>query len=89
MIKLDLAPIAFQPRTLKALPKEGQRLRAVACKAGELWQGTQRVQYRVGDTYLGVVAAVSEDGLIDIYTDEGLNLRIYSRDRAFEIKIIE
>jgi hypothetical protein len=89
MISSDLARIEFQPRKLKALPGLGQRLQVTAQKAGELWQDSRRLRYRAGDVYTGEVTGVGADGLIDLRTDDGEELRIYSRDKAFELKVLD
>ncbi|NTV62125.1 MAG: hypothetical protein HGA65_01140 [Oscillochloris sp.] len=86
MKKLDLVNITLQPRRSRGLPQVGQQIRLTACKDGEIWQGSRRFSYRSGQVYLGVVMAVAEDGLIDLRTEEGQELRLYQRDTAFEFE---
>ncbi|MEI7768669.1 MAG: hypothetical protein WCI67_01710 [Chloroflexales bacterium] len=89
MIKLELAPVGSRSQRAKALPRAGQRVRLTVHSAVELWQANLRVQYRAGEVYEGTVAAVIDDGLVDLRTDGGQQMRIYARDAAFEFESLE
>ncbi|NNJ11286.1 hypothetical protein EKD04_013170 [Chloroflexales bacterium ZM16-3] len=86
MINLELTPITPRRRGARALPAAGQRLRVAMRSQIELWQGNQRVMYYAGDAYEGTVAAVDDDGLLDLLTDDGEQMRIYAHDPAFELE---
>jgi hypothetical protein len=89
MIKLDLAPPAPRMRGGRALPAEGQRVQVTVCRGAELWQGSRRVQYHEGDCYVGSVAAVADDDLLDLLLDDGQPMRVYARDSWFELEPLE
>jgi hypothetical protein len=89
MMKLGLAPIVLQPtRRARGLPNVGQRIEVSVCNELELWQGAQRVQYRVGEVFVGTVMAVVDNELLDLLTDSGEQVRIYAREAAFEIETL-
>jgi hypothetical protein len=89
MFNLGLAPIEFRPRRSRALPREGQRVRITVDKEVELWQGSSRVRFYEGDVYEGTVAAVGEDGLLELHVDDGRQLQIHARDVSFVIDPVE
>ncbi|MEI6179387.1 MAG: hypothetical protein WCP31_01430 [Chloroflexales bacterium] len=86
MVKLGLAPIVLHLKERRGLPTVGQRVQVSVRNEIELWQGSQRVQYQVGEVYLGTVTVVDDDHLFDLRTDSGALHRIYARETAFEIE---
>lgn len=83
-----MAAIKLRPWGARSLPREGQRVRLTMLRDLELWQGSRRICYTEGEVYTGYVAAISDEGLLDLITDDGRQLRIYARDEALTIELI-